>query len=79
MQRIMNILHASILCRWLFSIADWLGVQWNNSRVVQWFLNPSQRARFLESLNEKTTNTTMGRYKNRKMMPLYTRESHFIP
>ena len=45
MQRIMNILHASILCRWLFSIADWLGVQWNNSRAVQWFLNPSQRAR----------------------------------
>ena len=45
MQRIMNILNASILCRWLFALADWLGVQWKNSRAVGWFLNPSDRAR----------------------------------
>ena len=44
MQRVMNILNASILCRWLFALADQLGVQWNSSRVVQWFLNPSRRA-----------------------------------
>ena len=45
MQRIMNILNASILCRWLFALADRLGVQWNDSRAVRWFLNPSRRAR----------------------------------
>ena len=43
MQRVKNILNASFVCRWLFAIADWLGVQWENSRVVQAFLTPSGR------------------------------------
>lgn len=44
MQQVIKILNASIVCRWLFALADWLGTQWNESRVVQAFLTPSQRA-----------------------------------
>jgi len=43
MQRMKNILNASIVCRWLFALADWLGIQWSNSRAVQAFLTPSRR------------------------------------
>ena len=43
MQRVKNILNASVLCRWLFAVADWMGVQWENSRMVQAFLTPSGR------------------------------------
>lgn len=43
MQRIKNILNASVLFRWLFALADWLGVQWENSWAVQAFLSPSGR------------------------------------
>lgn len=43
MQRVKHILNASVLCRWLFAVADWMGVQWENSRAVQAFLTPSGR------------------------------------
>ena len=44
MQRIMRILNASVVCRWLFALTDWLSEQWRSSRAVQAFLNPSRRA-----------------------------------
>lgn len=44
MQRIKCILGASIVCRWLFALTDWLGGQWKSSRVVRAFLTPSRRA-----------------------------------
>lgn len=43
MQRVKNILNASVVCRWLFALTDWLGAQWQNSRAVQAFLSPSER------------------------------------
>lgn len=43
MQRVKNILNASLVCRWMMALADWIGVQWKQSRAVQWFLNPSSK------------------------------------
>ena len=40
MERAKNILDASLLWRWLTALCVFCGEQWENSRVVQWFLNP---------------------------------------
>lgn len=43
MQRVKQILNASLVCRWMLALGDWLGEQWKRSRAVQWFLNPSAK------------------------------------
>ena len=47
MEQVWNILRASILCRWLAAAGRWMGGQWERSRVVQAFLNPSERGQAL--------------------------------
>ena len=41
MERVMNVLYASLLWRGLMAISRWFGEQWSSSGVVQWFLHPS--------------------------------------
>ncbi len=43
MDRITKILQASILWRMLDKLADWMGGQWRDSRVIRAFLNPTGR------------------------------------
>ena len=43
MDRITKILQASILWRMLDRLADWMGGQWRDSRVIRAFLNPTGR------------------------------------
>ncbi|MBO5339381.1 MAG: O-antigen ligase family protein [Oscillospiraceae bacterium] len=45
MQRVNDILRASILWRALMAVSQWVGEQWANSRAVQAFLAPSDRSR----------------------------------
>lgn len=47
MERVWNILGASILWRWLAAAGRWIGGQWERSRVVHAFLNPSRRGQAL--------------------------------
>ena len=42
MERVRNILSASLLCRWLAAAGRWVGAQWERSRVIQGFLHPSE-------------------------------------
>ena len=42
MERVLNILNASLLCRWLAAAGRWIGGQWKCSRVVYGFLHPSE-------------------------------------
>ncbi|MEY8402701.1 O-antigen ligase family protein [Oscillospiraceae bacterium 44-34] len=41
MERVMNVLYASLLWRGLMAISRWFGEQWRSSGVVHWFLHPS--------------------------------------
>ncbi len=43
MERVRNILSASLLYRWLAAAGRWVGTQWARSRIIQGFLNPSER------------------------------------
>ena len=40
MQRVKQVLDASVLWRALMALCAWVGVQWERSGIIQWFLHP---------------------------------------
>lgn len=40
MEQVKRVLDASLFWRWLSALFLWVGGQWRQSRLVQWFLNP---------------------------------------
>lgn len=40
MQRIQQVLRASLLCRMLAALCLWVGSQWQKSGLIQWFIHP---------------------------------------
>ena len=67
MQRVKNILNASVVCRWLFALTDWLGAQWQNSRAVQAFLSPSERG---EGASRSSLFARLWNWPNSRLLPL---------
>ena len=43
MEQLQNMVSASVVCRWLTALCAWFGRQWQNSGVIQWFLNPTEK------------------------------------
>ena len=69
MQRVQQILQASVLFRVLAALCQWFGDQWRKSGVLQWFLHPPEQRELAES--EHSVFTRLWRAAHRLLCRVY--------
>ena len=69
MQRVQQILQASVLFRVLAALCQWFGGQWRKSGALQWFLHPPEQRELAES--EHSVFTRLWRAAHRLLCRVY--------